>query len=331
MKNFKIKILFISAAPITDFVKCDLDILKKQFDLKVIKWAGLINPLVLLRMISGVLWADTTFSWFADLNAFWAVRLSKLFRKKSIVIVGGYEVAKVPEIGYGLMLYPKFTHKVKYVLDNADKVLTVDDGLRMDAIKNAGASGKNIQTIPTGYDHELFKPGGNKENIVLTVSAGDSWSRARLKGLNTFVQSAKFLPDTKFLLIGTGGDALKKLQAISSTNIEFINQVSQDELIPYYQKAKVYCQLSMREGLPNALCEAMLCECVPVGTDVQGVRTAIGDTGFYVRYGDPEATAEAIKEALKSEKGPDARELIKNMFPIERREKELIEIIKEVY
>ena len=32
----------------------------------------------------------------------------------------------------------------------------------------------------------------------------------------------------------------------------------QEKLIPYYQKAKVYCQLSMREGLPNALCEALL-------------------------------------------------------------------------
>ena len=42
----------------------------------------------------------------------------------------------------------------------------------------------------------------------------------------------------------------------------------------------------MREGLPNALCEAMLCECVPVGTDVQGIRTAMGDAGFYVPYGD---------------------------------------------
>ena len=41
------------------------------------------------------------------------------------------------------------------------------------------------------------------------------------------------------------------------------------------------------ERLPNALhCEAMLCECVPVGTRYCGIPTAIGDTGLYVPYGD---------------------------------------------
>jgi len=50
-------------------------------------------------LFKGVLWADITFSWFADTHAFLAVLLSKLFRKKSIVVVGGYEVANVPEIG----------------------------------------------------------------------------------------------------------------------------------------------------------------------------------------------------------------------------------------
>ena len=193
MKDFKIRVLFITEAAITDFVKCDLDILKKQFDLKVIKWAGSRNPLALLRMISGVLWADATFSWFAGYHAYWAVRLSKLFKKKSIVIVGGYEVARVPEIRYGALLYSDFARIVRYVLKNADKVLTVDEGLKKDAIENVGVVGDNILTVPTGYDSQLFKPAGEKEKLVMTVSFGNSWNRARLKGLDTFVKSAKYL------------------------------------------------------------------------------------------------------------------------------------------
>ena len=278
-------------------------------------------------MLAGVLWADITFSWFADTHAFWAVRLSKIFRKKSVAIVGGYEVAKVPEIGYGALLNPRSTRIVKYVLENADRVLTVDDSLKKDAIKNLSVTGKNIQTVPTGYDYEKFKPEGEKENLVLTVSVGDSWERVRLKGLDTFVKSAEFLSDVRFLVIGIQGGALKKLQDFASPNVEFLGSLLQDELIPYYQRAKVYCQLSMREGLPNAVCETMLCECVPVGTDVQGVRTAIGDAGSYVPYGDVEATVEAIKKALKSDNGKAARERIQKMFPIERREKELLRII----
>ena len=117
---------------------------------------------------------------------------------------------------------------------------------------------------------------------------------------------------------------------MASPNVVFIAPLPQNELAHFYQKAKVYCQLSMREGLPNALCEAMLCECVPVGTDVQGVRTAIGATGFLVPYDDLAATTEAIGMALKSDKGKEARERIMKMFPENRREKELIEMITNI-
>jgi len=332
--NRKIRILFVRPSK-SSFIQEDLKLLRKHFNVRVVDFVLSIRKKpketlkTMFNMLAGVLWADVTFSWFADTHAFWAVRLSKIFRKKSVAIVGGYEVAKVPEIGYGALLNPRSTRIVKYVLENADRVLTVDDSLKKDAIKNLSMTGKNIQTVPTGYDYEKFKPEGEKENLVLTVSVGDSWERIRLKGLDTFVKSAEFLSDVRFLVIGIQGGALKKLQDFASPNVEFLGSLLQDELIPYYQRAKVYCQLSMREGLPNAVCETMLCECVPVGTDVQGVRTAIGDAGFYVPYGDVEATVEAIKKALKSDNGKAARERIKKMFPIERREKELLRIIAD--
>ena len=47
---------------------------------------------MMLSMIKGVLWTDVTFSWFAERHAYVAVLLSKIFKKKSIVVVGRYEV-----------------------------------------------------------------------------------------------------------------------------------------------------------------------------------------------------------------------------------------------
>ena len=52
---------------------------------------------------------------------------------------------------------------------------------------------------------------------------------------------------------------LDALKAKASHNVEFAGFVPHDQLASYYQRAKVYCQLSAYEGLPNALCEAMLC------------------------------------------------------------------------
>jgi len=333
--NRKIRILFVRPLK-SSFIQEDLKLLRKHFNVRVVDFVLSIRKKpketlkTMFNMLAGVLWADITFSWFADTHAFWAVRLSKIFRKKSVAIVGGYEVAKVPEIGYGALLNPRSTRIVKYVLENADRVLTVDNSLKKDAIKNLSVAGKNIQTVPTGYDAEFWKPIGKKENLVLTVAYVNNITIKR-KGLETFIKAAEYLPEIKFVIVGPHLDnSIGKLKPTAGRNVEFTGFVSDEELIRYYQRAKVYCQLSRYEGLPNALCEAMLCECVPVGTKNCGIPRAIGDTGFYVTYGDENATAEAIKKALNSDMGKQARDRIKKMFPIERREKELIGIINSL-
>ncbi len=325
----KIGILFIYRK-LSSFVKSDLEIFQRHFNVKAIQWTTSSDIINVLRICWYVYRTDVSFIWFGGGHAARVVFFSRLFRKKSIIVVGGYEVAYLPEINYGLMTSTKYSHKVKYGLENADLVLTVDDSLKRDAINNVGVDGKNILTLPTGYDPEKWKFYGIKEDQVISVAAIDTWNRARLKGLDAFVLSAAFLTDVKFVVIGVKGEALAKLKSISPQNVEFVNFLSQEELLLCYQKGKVYCQLSLREGLPNALCEAMLCGCVPVGTNRYGITTAIGDTGFYVPYGDPKATAEAIKKGLGSDNGKLARERIKTMFPLEKREKELVNIISRI-
>jgi len=307
------------------FVRKDLELLRKNFEVRVGYYR---NPWSTPSILLGTLWADITFSRFADIHAFPAVLFSRIFGKKSIVVVGGYEVAKIPEIRYGLVLSPVKSHILRYVLKRADRVLTVDESLKSDAIRNVGVDGENITTVPNGFDSEKFSFKGEKENMVLTAYLCSTWQRVRLKGLDTFVRTAEHLPHLQFVTVGVHGPVLKDLRRISPSNVTFIPPVEENDLIPYYRRAKVYCQLSMREGLPNALCEAMLCECVPVGTDVQGIRTAMGDAGFYASYGDPLAVKEAIEKALATGSGKLARERIRRLFPLEQREKRLAEIIE---
>jgi len=91
-----------------------------------------------------------------------------------------------------------------------------------------------------------------------------------------------------------------------------------------YQESKVIALLSKYEGLPNVLCEAMLCECTPVTTGVCGIPNAQGDAGYYVSYDDEKETKEAIEKALKSKADTkEIRNRIKDNFTIEQREKSL--------
>lgn len=166
---------------------------------------------------------------------------------------------------------------------------------------------------------------------MITVS-GINKSTVKRKGMESFVKSARYLPHVHFVVIGGWLDnSIEHLKSIAPQNVEFTGFVSDDELMEWYQKAKVYCQLSLYESFGVALAESMCCECVPVVINNAALPEVVGDTGFYVPYGDPEATAEAIKEALDSDKGKEARKRIEDMFLIEIRESKLMNSIKVLY
>ena len=268
---------------------------------------------------------------FAGWHTAFPVHYAKKYGKPSVIVVGGYDAAYVPEINYGAFTNIKEKIPVKYIYKNANKVLVVDPSLKGDIIKNARVKGENIEYLPTGYDPNYWKPKGRKGNIVLTVGKV-SWKVMKRKGFESFVKAAKHVPNAKFVLVGKhADDSIYYLNEIASENVEFTGFVPDDELLSWYQKAKVYCQLSRYEGLPNALCEAMLCECVPVGTRYCGIPTAIGDCGFYVPYGDEISTAKAIEKALQvyENLGKKARERIMKMFPLKRREIKLKSVLNE--
>jgi glycosyltransferase involved in cell wall biosynthesis len=330
LEKDKSVVAFVYYNGLSSFIKTDRDTLSNHFRIRETRYENISD---ILNIAFTIAKSDVSFSWFAGGHAFLAVMFSKIFKVKSIIIVGGYDVAYLPEIVYGQFASGHFRKfMTRYALKNADKVLVVDPSLKQDAINNAGISGDNFEYLPTGYDSAKFKPAGIKEPLAITVSLGDSWQRVLVKGLDVFVRAAYHLPDIQFLIIGVRGDALENLRHMAAPNVDFIDRLPQEMLIKYYQRAKVYCQISMREGFPNALCEAMLCECIPVGTKSGGIPTAIGKTGYYVPYGDPQSTADAIAKAIYTteNRGMQARQRIIDNFPPERREKELLRIIKQL-
>jgi glycosyltransferase involved in cell wall biosynthesis len=306
----------------------DVELLNEDFDVELFPFNYFNLPLLYFKIFK----SDLVFAWFAGDYAFFSSLFTRFIKRPIVLVIGGYDIASIEELKYGSLRTPVTRAMVRYALKHSDKVLTVDESLKNDAVELKGVDGKNIETLYTGYDDKIYKSDGTKEDLVITVAFSDDWNRTQLKGLDSFVKAAKFIPDTKFLVIGVIGKAKEKLKSISSSNVELIGPLYPDKLISYYQKAKVYCQLSMREGLPNAVCEAMLCECVPVGTHVEGIHTAIGNTGFFVDHGDIEGTVKAIKKALSSseEQGKKAREYIQNNFSFEKRKHILTNILKKL-
>jgi len=79
-----------------------------------------------------------------------------IFRKKSIVIVGGYYAAYVPEINYGIFTNRWSAMLAKFVYKHVDKILVVDESLKTEILRNTGLKIENkIKVVPTGYDYNF--------------------------------------------------------------------------------------------------------------------------------------------------------------------------------
>ncbi|HZY11059.1 MAG TPA: glycosyltransferase family 4 protein [Bacteroidota bacterium] len=284
----------------------------------------------ILKIVLKVFHSDLIFCWFASVYASIAVALGKFLGIKSIIVVGGVDVAKDKNLGYGIWLNPWKAKLVRYALHNADRVLVVDPSLGDDAISLAEYDGKNITYLPTGYDSSFWKPLGEKERLVLTVAVVHDIKRLKLKGIDLLIQAAEKLPELQFLVIGVNSKLASSLKYPS--NMTFHEPIARDDLLPYYRQAKVYCQPSLREGLPNTLCEAMLCGCIPVASEVGGNTTAIGDTGILIPPNDVDALTAALKHAMKlpDNSGAKARARVVALFPKQKREIELHRIIDEL-
>lgn len=295
----------------SSFIDEDIRILRKHFVVTTIVAGGWTAPLL---FIAHLFRADCTFSWFASVYSSILVFLTKLFNKKSILVLGGGDVAKEKSLSYGIWNNPWKSILVRYGLTHASGVLAVDDFLKDEAMRLAGYDGANITTVPTGYDPEFWKSSGKKEPLVLMVASCPDLSRLKLKGVDVFLRVARLLPETKFKMIGVAPHVAASLTI--PFNVECLPFLPRETVLQWYQRAKVYCQLSYREGLPNSLCEAMLCECVPVGSNVGGIPSAIGNTGFLVQYNNDEQIARAIREAMAAspESGKSARERIVTHF-----------------
>ena len=58
-------------------------------------------------------------------------------------------------------------------------------------------------------------------------------------------------------------------------NVSLLPALDRKDLVTHYNTTSIYAQLSRSEGLPNVLCEAMLCGCIPVGSPVFGIPKAV--------------------------------------------------------
>ena len=321
--------ILVTSTFTTPFIANDVALLSERYSVRHLVASGPAAP---AAIVAGVLGADCVFCWFASTYAAAAVAAARTFGRKSIIAVGGADVAYEPAIGYGIWRSPWKARLVRSALRGADRILAVDPYLAEQAAFRGEYPGQNIAVLPTGYDVSRWTPGGERARRVVTVAACDSEERMKVKGISLLLDAARRIPDVPFTLVGIHARFLAALRERAPGNLRVLGPVSQEELLSLYRGAAVYCQSSVVEGLPNSVCEAMLCGCVPVGTDVGGMSSAFGGTGILVPPGDAARLADGILKGLSAppEAATLCRASIAERFPMERRRDGLFRVVAEL-
>ncbi|MBI4818146.1 MAG: glycosyltransferase [Deltaproteobacteria bacterium] len=323
------RILYLHRDPsFAQFIRDDLEILSRSHDVTDVRAEGTFKASAKLARAAAR--ADLIYVWWGDLVGVGGLTLALLRSKPSVLVTGGYDIADVPEIRYGLKYHRVRKHLPPLALRLATRVLANSDSARSEVVRNYGIDASRIDVVPHGFDIDRYVASAKKERRVLTVGL-ISRPYIPYKGLRTFVEAARLLPDVPFVHAGpsAGDGALEELKTMAPKNVSFLGFLPTEELLRQLRISLVYAQLSAHEGFGMALAEAMLSGATPVATDRGAIPEVAGDVCRYVPYGDAAGTANGISAALEEPRGAAARARIAELFPMSRRREGVLRLVDE--
>lgn len=322
------RILFVYSREST-FISIDRDVLRRRWQVR--EWQQK-SPLVNLpRLVLAVWRSDLVFGWFASWHTFWPITLAWILRKPSVLVVGGVDTARMPEIGYGLQQRRFFRGLSRWVMRRASRLVTNSHYSQAELEANVGISGDRVTVVYHGVPDPFGAlPDGPRERLALTVGAVDDRNLER-KGLRPFVEAAGRLPDVSFELAGRFyDDAAEKLEA-RAPNVKLTGWISQEELEDAFRRASVYVQASLHEGFGLSVAEAMLAGCIPVTTAAGALPEVVGETGVVISDASAGEVARGVERALAFDERERAaaRERVLERFPLRVREEGLGAVVEE--
>ena len=273
---------------------------------------------------------DVLHAYFLTQAGFVAAYAGKYLHVTSVVSIRGNDIERAPfDPG-------KFSH-VMYALQNANAVTTNAPVLRE---KAKAFFNREITLVPNSIDSDLFKPSEKNTALVEALGLknddkiiGFVGELREKKGLSAlllaYAQTIKKQP-AALLIVGDvrSGDDKKRFDELQSSipnsRLVVTGYVSNHNLPSYYSVMDVLVHPSLRDGMPNAVLEAMACGKTVIGTRAGGVMDMLhdGKNGRIVTINDINSLSTIIQEVLsdktlQGELGAAARQTILDKFTLQ--------------
>jgi glycosyltransferase involved in cell wall biosynthesis len=328
---FMKKILFVYNTK-TTFTKQDLDILAQNFE---VKEAFISSPWVALKflMTHKMSEYDVAYFWFSSLNFYPIFLMAYLQSVKIVIVAGGFDVANVPEIGYGgrtKPLYQRFLRK--FFLKKAAHIINVSQSNQKDFLNVL--TGKKSEVIYLGFKDPGIKltPLKDRPKKIITIGAVNAVTFKR-KGYCFFAELSKLMPDWEFLIIGKyDEDTKRKLQVIGGSNLKFSGFLSDQGFVQEIISSRFNLQLSFHEGFGVSVVDAALLGVYPLVYDRYSLPEVVENAGSVLTFGDISGVRDEILKI--NELGYDPEKIKLNYltrFPYQKKISELNACINSLF
>jgi glycosyltransferase involved in cell wall biosynthesis len=280
------------------------------------RWTGTRKHYVFALEVARLLWRERRnydFAYFLmqGLHLASGLPVAKLLGKLIVMKIGGSGVVPLMQRSRAGRL------ELRWLKQWAHRVMILNEGMREEAIADGFPPGKLVW-MPNPVDTQEFAPLKPHERAALrqrlripcearvVVFCGRLAPEKALPSLlEAFGRAATELPDALLLVVGDGplrGELEQQAArlGLGGNRLRFAGRVPADEVPSWLQAADLFALVSVSEGFPCALVEAMSAGLASVVSDIPANRQLVEDgiQGRLVPVGDVTAIAGAMEHLL---------------------------------
>jgi glycosyltransferase involved in cell wall biosynthesis len=229
-------------------------------------------------------------------DAFLALARFLPARVRPAIVYTHHSEIELPGLRWACSLYNRAHRRLARI---ADRVVTSTPSY---AGSMSAPGGPPVDVIPWGVDVDRFGPRPDAAhpagNPLRALFVGQM---RPYKGLGNLLMAVAGDSRIHLTVVGSGpleAAYREQAQALGAHNVEFLGRVPDDELSRLYLESGciVLPSVSRGEAFGLVLLEGMAAGCVPVASDLPGVRDVAGPTGVLVPPGEVPALRRALVE-----------------------------------